>query len=341
MSLHDDLALLRRWSKEMDDRHFRASLHACAICFSQKPGLECVRPACNHAFCTACMSAFAEALVGEGNLQALKCPDTKCRAPLSYDLLRSLLPHELFTRWEQLTLQRSLDAMPDVVFCPRCSQPCVEDPSDHHALCPGCFFSFCGMCREGFHRGKTCVTPELALKLMKLRQQERTLAEEELRKQKDLEQQVLSLKLVEEESVPCPVCSTSISKSEGCNKMICPTCGTYFCYRCHERISGYDHFTNGTCVLFEAAEIDQWEMQMAAMGAANNQHHRPPPPLGADGRPLPARRCPNCRQFNHKEARNNDMHCWSCRTRFCGMCNQVMRNVYHFRPNGCRQHTDD
>ncbi|CAI5525722.1 unnamed protein product [Closterium sp. Naga37s-1] len=355
MSLQDDLALLKRWSKEMDDRVFRASLHA----------------------------AFAEAHVAEGNLQALKCPDTKCRAPLSYgrciaghcllpallhpqsplsplfpgpidflrtllpaplfsrweqlslprspdampviafcprcthsplfpplpphppvtnwtDILRTLLPQPLFSRWEQLTLQRSLDAMPDIAFCPRCSQPAVEDPSDHHALCPGCFFSFCGVCREGFHRGRSCITPELALKLMKLRKQERALAEEELRKHKDLEQQVLSLKLVEESSVQCPMCSTAISKSEGCNKMVCPTCNTFFCYRCHERIDGYDHFTEGKCVLFEAAEIEQWEMQMAAMAEAQRHNQRAAPPLGADGRPLLARRCPNCRQFNHK-----------------------------------------
>ncbi|CAI5472641.1 unnamed protein product [Closterium sp. Yama58-4] len=330
----------------MDDRVFRASLHSCAICFSEKPGSECVRAACTHAFCTACMRAFAEAHVAEGNLQALKCPDTKCRAPLSYDLLRTLLPADLFSRWEQLTLQRSLDAMPDIAFCPRCSQPAVEDPSDHHALCPGCFFSFCGVCREGFHRGRSCITPELALKLMKLRKQERALAEEEFRKQKDLEQQVLSLKLVQESSVQCPVCSTAISRSEGCNKMICPTCNAFFCYRCRERIDGYDHFTNGNCVLFEAAEIEQWEMQMAAMAEARRRPQRaaPPigaPPVGADGRPLLARRCPNCRQINYKEGRNNDIHCRICRTRFCGMCNQIMRNVYHFRPNGCRQHTDD
>ncbi|CAI5962413.1 unnamed protein product [Closterium sp. NIES-64] len=305
MSLQDDLALLKRWSKEMDDRVFRASLHACSICFSEKPGSECVRAACTHAFCSACMRAFAEAHVTEGNLQALKCPDTKCRAPLSYDLLRTLLPADLFSRWEQLTLQRSLDAMPDIAFCPRCSQPAVEDPSDHHALCPGCFFSFCGMCREGFHRGRSCITPELALKLMKLRKQERALAEEELRKQKDLEQQVLSLKLVEESSVPCPVCSTAISRSEGCNKMICPTCNAFFCYRCHARIDGYDHFTEGKCVLFEAAEIELWEMQMAALAGAQRRNHRaapaPAPPIGADGRPLLARRCPNCRLFNYKD----------------------------------------
>ncbi|CAI7771669.1 unnamed protein product, partial [Closterium sp. NIES-53] len=97
----------------------------------------------------------------------------------------------------------------------------------------------------------------------------------------------------------------------------------------------------GKCVLFEAAEIEQWEMQMAAMAEAQRHNQRAAPPLGADGRPLLARRCPNCRQFNHKEGRNNDMHCRNCRTRFCGMCNQIMRNVYHFRPNGCRQHTDD
>jgi len=34
----------------------------------------------------------------------------------------------------------------------------------------------------------------------------------------------------------------SISKVDGCNKMICSRCGVFFCWMCLQVISGYQHF---------------------------------------------------------------------------------------------------
>ena len=55
----------------------------------------------------------------------------------------------------------------------------------------------------------------------------------------------------------------AIQKQEGCNKMVCGACGAFFCYRCGVAISGYEHFREGACVLFEMDDILRWEAQMA------------------------------------------------------------------------------
>jgi E3 ubiquitin-protein ligase RNF14 len=66
--------------------------------------------------------------------------------------IRSLLSKQELARWEDLELKQSLQRMPDVVFCPRCSAPCLED-SDNCAQCSKCFFTFCSLCDESWHPG--------------------------------------------------------------------------------------------------------------------------------------------------------------------------------------------
>lgn len=61
----------------------------------------------------------------------------------------------------------------------------------------------------------------------------------------------------------CPVCGMAIEKAQGCNKMTCGNCGAFFCWRCNKRVEGYEHFRNGTCILFEQADINAWHVQWA------------------------------------------------------------------------------
>ncbi len=63
-------------------------------------------------------------------MTANPCPDPQ-------QVLRRVLTPELFERHEELTLQRMLDRMADLVYCPRCSQPVLED-STHCAQCTRC-----------------------------------------------------------------------------------------------------------------------------------------------------------------------------------------------------------
>ena len=62
-------------------------------------------------------------------------------------------------RWEELELAQSLQRMPDVVFCPRCSSACLED-AQNCAQCAKCFFAFCSLCNESWHPGiEVCRDP--------------------------------------------------------------------------------------------------------------------------------------------------------------------------------------
>ena len=73
--------------------------------------------------------------------------------------LAGLLGAEQLGRWEELELAQSLQRMPDVVFCPRCSSACLED-AQNCAQCPKCFFAFCSLCNESWHPGiEVCRDP--------------------------------------------------------------------------------------------------------------------------------------------------------------------------------------
>lgn len=63
-----------------------------------------------------------------------------------------LLDEEQLQRWEDLELTTSLQKMPDVVYCPRCSSACVED-AENCAQCSKCFLAFCSLCNESWHPG--------------------------------------------------------------------------------------------------------------------------------------------------------------------------------------------
>lgn len=55
------------------------------------------------------------------------------------------------------------------------------------------------------------------------------------------------LTFIQENTKSCPKCHSSISKIDGCNKMTCGHCYSYFCWLCGKSIdlkNPYQHFTN-------------------------------------------------------------------------------------------------
>lgn len=312
----------------------------CKICLEEVSGSRCLcGAACAHFFCRDCLAQHASSLLSEGIAERLQCPEPGCKQPLLQQTLAPLLTAEEGARWEKLELDSALLRMADVAVCKRCGTHCLED-ADNCAMCSKCLFVFCSLCQESWHPGTQCMSPATRLKILRERMAGNKASAHSLVQQ---EFELMSLTAIEKSSKACPVCGMAIQKQEGCNKMTCGSCGAYFCYRCNKPISGYEHFRDGGCVLFELSDIMRWEHELQDQ---INRHMGIRPEIRQPARALDDRNqstCPRCGQGNARMSNNNHMACWACQQHYCFLCRAVLGRKgggLHFsRRGGCQQHT--
>ncbi|GFS32170.1 e3 ubiquitin-protein ligase RNF14 [Nephila pilipes] len=256
---------LKDYNEFKKEDNFKNSSHICEICYATKEGSEFVTfKACKHFFCRECIKSFFEVQIREGNVNSLYCPDGDCKTQADGSVVKQVVEKELFEKYDKMLLSRSLEDMTDVTFCPRkaCLCPVLLDIGGRIGSCPACNFVFCPFCNMAYHGIAPCVFKE---------EQKLTLFEEytkgskatkvELEKRygkrllKTLVEETLSEGWKDVHSKNCPHCKASIQKEEGCNKMTCFKCGSYFCWMCGARLKHsdpYEHFRNADseCNLF-------------------------------------------------------------------------------------------
>jgi E3 ubiquitin-protein ligase RNF14 len=318
----EDALYLMCYDAMMREETFQRETHECQVCLEEVLGKKMLRLDCEHAFCRTCLETHCNLHVTEGSVAQLTCPD--CDDPLSAMVVRDIFGFDGFLRWESLVSSKAMDSMEDLTFCPRCKERVVSETATENGHCVHCYFSFCKTCFQSSHPGHLCVSLDERILMVKDRvakmQQisRKDRFEAELRSLQDLQSETTVRNL----SKPCPGCKTQIQKSEGCNKMTCSQCRTFFCYLCGKQIDGYEHFEQGVsrCILFDGQQL------VAPICGA------PPEALlevrAAFNAGLTILRCPRCQQNNWKRDNNNRILCWNCRHSFCFLCRAELRKVY-------------
>ncbi|CAI5758613.1 unnamed protein product [Candida verbasci] len=183
----------------------------------------------------------------------------------------------LIRRYQDLFKKQQYEAISKVlpnrlVRCPglNCEEIIFrEDLNDRLVRCPACKYAFCNDCKKSYHtRFKLCQKATENMKYFGIPIED--LENYKLYPSDSLEKRILNAKygrsciakainefemdqLFEamlKESInvkQCPGCETVIEKFEGCNRMKCSKCGSFFCFHCGEMISSdYSHFSDTT-----------------------------------------------------------------------------------------------
>ncbi|KAL5012716.1 hypothetical protein ScPMuIL_011267 [Solemya velum] len=262
------------FDKQAREQEFNRTIFCCKVCFNEKIGARCLNfSGCDHVYCKECMKDYFRIQIDDGNVKSLYCPEEKCESQAHPSQIKQLVSEEHFIKYDRLLLQSSLDMMADIMYCPRpsCQYPVLLEKESNMGTCPACFYVFCTLCKLVYHGLSPCRIRAEGLRKLRdeyLAADSATQEFLEKRYGKNTIHQALeetfSNEWLEQFSKCCPGCGCHIQKIDGCNKMTCMKCRTYFCWICMEllaRNNPYRHFNTpgNDCFnkLFEGEEFDE------------------------------------------------------------------------------------
>ncbi|PIO32282.1 hypothetical protein AB205_0206620, partial [Aquarana catesbeiana] len=132
------------FNENQQKKCFDSKPFLCNICFSEKLGSECTYfKDCSHVYCNSCLRDYFEIQIRDGEVHALNCPEPKCTSVATPAQVKMLVGEQLFSRYDRLLLQSTLDLMSDVVYCPRpsCETPVMQEPGDPMGICTSCQYA--------------------------------------------------------------------------------------------------------------------------------------------------------------------------------------------------------
>ena len=273
-SVDDLVNYLTVYDSHESIRQFNISYINCGVCFIEKLGKDCVQfQQCKHIYCAECITNYFIIQIRDGSVRSLNCPEDKCESQADPNLVKKLVPSEVYEQYDNYLLQSTLDCMEDMTYCPRktCQTAVLLEPDSRNmGRCPGCKLVFCVFCKRTYHGITNCAINNKELLILR---NEYLNGNEEVRNALEKKYGKKRLQTVVDEyyteawmekfSKHCPSCKTSIEKINGCNKMVCLKCKCYFCWLCGKPLSHADpyiHFSDmkSPCYnkLFLGVDID-------------------------------------------------------------------------------------
>ena len=113
---------LIHYNYERENENFRKQLQICVICADIVPGIDCIRLyRCGHFYCRNCLNGYIRVKLDNGLFgEKLHCPQNQCQKSLLPTEVKEILQNDqLYERYERLTLQKCLELMNDIIWCPR------------------------------------------------------------------------------------------------------------------------------------------------------------------------------------------------------------------------------
>ncbi|BES94183.1 IBR [Nesidiocoris tenuis] len=260
MPLHQ---FLYAYNEDRTMTTFSRNIFFCQICYLDVAGSNCIefRP-CKHVYCKDCMGQYFKTRISEAQVTTMPCPQEKCSSEANPQQVKDVVGPSLFTKYDNLLLNVTLDQMDDITYCPRvaCGSAVVRDGDDKMAACPACRYAFCVYCKRAYHGVEPCRMKSAEVKrIVDEYQKGDSATRANLEKRYGRAQiqgfvnDMLSSDWIETNSKNCPKCDASIEKSEGCNKMACGKCQSNFCWLCLailDRNKPYVHFQDTTSRCF-------------------------------------------------------------------------------------------
>lgn len=217
-------------SGSADDRQYDSSMHPdgandtdaieCPICLEDYPPSSfpkgpTVTESCDHPdkACLQCLDSSITVLVERGALHLLACPI--CPQKLSHQNIKEYANKEVYKRYQYLKQQSEIPG--HWISCTNtdCGGSQPHESKDPKMICNHCKFATCANHKRPWHEGQTCG--------------EFDLDDAQIER---LEEEEATAKLLAKESTSiCPKCGQGVTKTEGCDHMLCQ-CGTEWCYVC-------------------------------------------------------------------------------------------------------------
>jgi len=114
------LPSLVEYDRRQKEQLFADSFFDCEICFLSLQGSKCLQGGvCGHIHCRDCLKSHVSTKIGGGDVTKIDCPSADCDELIPPHTVKELVPADVFERYDRLLLQRTLDGMQDVVYCPR------------------------------------------------------------------------------------------------------------------------------------------------------------------------------------------------------------------------------